>query len=160
MTDLPRSPFWDFSLGLYRQPGVPEACLVLQEESGVDVNMALFLLWHASEGRALDEAAVGHIDELVGAWRRDVVVKLREVRRALKPLEADPAAASLRRTVKQVELESERLQQEMLYREGAALGQPAPANAALGQANLANYAAYLGAPFDPAAVAGLVSAAF
>jgi uncharacterized protein (TIGR02444 family) len=32
------SPFWRFSLQFYRQPGVAEACIALQEESSVDVN--------------------------------------------------------------------------------------------------------------------------
>jgi uncharacterized protein (TIGR02444 family) len=44
------SPFWRFSLRLYRAPGVGDACIVLQEETGVDVNLLLFLLWQAKSG--------------------------------------------------------------------------------------------------------------
>ena len=39
------SPFWRFSLQLYRLPGVAEACIELQEKCGADVNLLLFLLW-------------------------------------------------------------------------------------------------------------------
>ena len=39
------SPFWRFSLRFYRQPRVADACIALQEESGVDVNLLLYLLW-------------------------------------------------------------------------------------------------------------------
>ena len=46
------SPFWRFSLRFYRQPKVADACIALQEEAGVDVNLLLFLLWHATMKRA------------------------------------------------------------------------------------------------------------
>ena len=35
------SPFWRFSLRLYRSPGVAEACITLQEESGADTDSAI-----------------------------------------------------------------------------------------------------------------------
>ena len=41
-----------FSLRFYRQPEVADACIALQEEAGVDVNLLLFLLWHATMKRA------------------------------------------------------------------------------------------------------------
>ena len=41
------SPFWRFSLQFYRLPKVADACIALQEEAGVDVNLLLFLLWQA-----------------------------------------------------------------------------------------------------------------
>ena len=47
------SPFWTFSLRIYGQPGVPPACLTLQDEHGVDVNVLLFALYAASCGRQL-----------------------------------------------------------------------------------------------------------
>ena len=47
------SPFWTFSLGYYRGAGVSEACLELQDNCGVDVNVVLFLLWMASQKRML-----------------------------------------------------------------------------------------------------------
>ena len=42
------SPFWRFSLRFYRLPEVADACITLQEQAGVDVNLLLFLLWHAT----------------------------------------------------------------------------------------------------------------
>lgn len=151
------SAFWQFSLRVYAMPGVPPACLVLQDQCGVDVNVALFLLWHGSEGRALAAAEVARVEAEIADWRAAVVVRLREVRRALKELEADPAIAALRRQVKQVELESERLQQERLFAALAGLGHGAdPAMAARG--NLALYAALLGSIFPASATDALVGA--
>ena len=33
--------FWDFSVRTYRTPGVPDACLSLQNDYAADVNMLL-----------------------------------------------------------------------------------------------------------------------
>jgi uncharacterized protein (TIGR02444 family) len=123
------------------------------------VNIALFLLWHAAEGRALSAEDLARIEAAVGAWRRDVVVRLRDVRRALKPLETEPGVDALRRQVKQVELESERLQQEMLYREAAGLGFVASDRRAAAQDNMRHYAARLGAVFPQDAERALIDAA-
>ena len=48
------TPFWRFSLHFYRQPGVSDACIALQDGCGVDVNLLLFLLWLADEGQLLE----------------------------------------------------------------------------------------------------------
>ena len=37
--------FWDFSVRTYGVPGVSQACLALQDERGVDVNMLLYCIW-------------------------------------------------------------------------------------------------------------------
>lgn len=116
----PLSPFWSFSLRLYGRPEVPPACLVLQDSSGVpvDVNIVLFCLFCAREGRDLTSRDARRMMDLTESWRHDIVVPLRSVRRALKePPQsfAGPFAEALRQRVKAVELESERLQQESLF---------------------------------------------
>src|SRR5262245_3579625 len=112
------SLFWRFSLRFYRQPAVADACIALQEQSGVDVNLLLFLLWHATYKRALSAAEVTELEGRIGPWRDATVIPLRAVRRALKtpPALVAPATAELFRTkIKAVELEAERLQQEAMY---------------------------------------------
>jgi uncharacterized protein (TIGR02444 family) len=112
------SPFWRFSLRLYRAPGVGDACIALQEEAGVDVNLLLFLLWQATERRTLAAADVKALDETVGGWRDTAVIPLRNLRRALKSspgLVAPNTAEAFRTRIKAVELEAERLQQEAMY---------------------------------------------
>ncbi len=112
------SPFWRFSLGFYRRPKVADACIALQEEAGVDVNLLLFLLWHAVQARSLSPAEVADLEDKIAPWREAAVVPLRAVRRALKApaaLIAPAAAEAFRTRVKAVELEAERLQQEAMY---------------------------------------------
>jgi uncharacterized protein (TIGR02444 family) len=112
------SPFWRFSLATYRQPGVAEACLALQDGFGVDVNVLLFALWLGTQGRRLDDVEMQFVLDEAAGWAGEVVVPLRTVRRRLKddpPLVAPDAAQAFRTQVKRLELEAERLEQEALH---------------------------------------------
>ncbi len=138
------SLFWRFSLRFYRQPKVADACIALQEQAGVDVNLLLFLLWHATYKRALSAVEVADLEGRIGPWRDATVIPLRAVRRALKspPGLVAPAAAELFRTkIKAVELEAERLQQEAMYElaRPPLLGQEAPSPEDAARANVAAY---------------------
>jgi uncharacterized protein (TIGR02444 family) len=153
MTAPADNPFWDFSLTVYRKPGVPEACLLLQDEAGVDVNLLLFFCWLATtRDSALDEAAIRDIAARTADWRDNVVRPLRGVRRWMKG-RADgisaESAEGLRSEVKRLELASERLQQDMLYRLAGPLPErPPEASAARRQAdsNTALYLEFMEAP--------------
>src|SRR5438105_6051078 len=94
-TTSAQSPFWRFSLRFYRQRGVADACIALQEQSGVDVNLLLYLLWHARACRAFAAGEVEVIEGEIGPWRDTTVIPLRGVRRALKepPALVDASAA-------------------------------------------------------------------
>jgi uncharacterized protein (TIGR02444 family) len=116
--DAAGSPFWRFSLGLYRKPGVAEACIGLQDECGVDVNLLLFLLWQASLSRRLHAADVTELRARTRAWNQEVIVPLRALRRELKSGSAlieGGAAEAFRTKVKGLELEAERLQQQAMF---------------------------------------------
>ena len=137
-------PIWDWALEAYAQPGVPEACLVLQDAHGQNTSL---LLW-AVYAEVKDPALLARAAEATRAWDRTALVPLRDVRRALKPPLPpfdDAARAALREDVKALELAAERLLLETLEtlsasRGGAhaldalqaaskAWGAPAPANA-------------------------------
>lgn len=156
------SPFWRFSLRIYGMPGVPPACLTLQDGSGVDVNVLLFGLFAASQGRRLSAGDMAAIAAAIDPWRLNAVVPLRGVRRFLKDIPAGFEAQdipALRQRVKMMELEAERLQQEVLYSSWPMdrLGVPAPASEAA-RANVEAYATTLGAEFDSGAVDRLLAA--
>jgi uncharacterized protein (TIGR02444 family) len=157
------SPFWRFSLGFYRQPEVADACIALQEQAGVDVNLLMFLLWHATLGRALSAAEVEELERRIGAWREMTVIPLRAVRRALKvpPALVAPATAEQFRTrIKAVELEAERLQQEAMYERVRAtpLGREAQSPQDAARANVTAYERICRAPFPEPAIATLLAA--
>src|SRR5258707_781969 len=74
------SPFWRFSLRFYRMKGVGEACITLQERSGVDVNLLLYLLWQASQRREFAADDVAALEKQIAPWRAAAVIPLRMVR--------------------------------------------------------------------------------
>src|SRR5262249_41036618 len=157
------TPFWRFSLGFYRQPGVADACIALQEEAGVDVNLLLFLLWHATRQRAFAAADVAALEAKIGAWREATVVPLRSVRRALNspPALVEPGTTEACGTgTKAVELEAERLQQEAMYKlaQAAPLGRAAPSSAEAARGNVAAYETMRAVAFPKPAVETLLAA--
>jgi uncharacterized protein (TIGR02444 family) len=79
------SPFWRFSLRFYARTKVSAACLALQDEAGVDVNLLLFLLFLAEHQRSVVVDDIARLDASVSPWREQVVKRLRDLRRALKP---------------------------------------------------------------------------
>jgi uncharacterized protein (TIGR02444 family) len=154
------SPFWRFSLRFYRLPGVADACIALQEEAGVDVNLLLYLLWQASQRRRLSTADVAAIEARIAPWREATVIRLREVRRALRSppdLVAPATAEAFRNRVKAVELEAERLQQEAMFALPP-LGQQASKAEDTARGNVTAYEAMLAARFPGPAVDTLLRA--
>ena len=78
------TPFWRFSLHFYRQAGVSDACIALQDEYGTDVNLFLFLMWLAAGSRQLSETDVKTLDDKVRNWRNLTIIPIRDARRKLK----------------------------------------------------------------------------
>jgi uncharacterized protein (TIGR02444 family) len=156
------TPFWRFSLHVYRQGGVADACIALQDGCGVDVNVLLHLLWRAAGGRLFSADDVRTIDDTVRGWRNLTVIPLRDLRRKLKGAQTaiEPLKQEGFRTkLKGLELEAERLQQEALYalaHTGPMGGEVAPGEAARG--NVAAYESVLGASFPKASVEAILAA--
>lgn len=150
------NPFWSFSLAAYRAPGVAEACLRLQDGAGADVNLLLYLCWVAGmRAGALDRAEVGEAVARTEAWRDGVVGLLRTARRRMKQVIPGMSAESveaLRTEVKRIELQSERLQQDLLYcLSGAAVPEAAGGSAARRRAeeNITLYLELIRSPRSP-----------
>jgi uncharacterized protein (TIGR02444 family) len=105
------NPFWEFSLATYGREGVPPVCLALQDELGVDVNILLYAAWLASMDEQLTSSHLAGLEDRVRPWRRRVVQPLRALRRQLRDY---PSAAAVREQVKQLELDTERQQQDSM----------------------------------------------
>jgi uncharacterized protein (TIGR02444 family) len=154
------SPFWRFSLQFYRLPKVADACIALQEEAGVDVNLLLFLLWQARQRRRLSTVDVAALEAKIAPWRDATVIPLRSVRRSLKSpqsLVEPPTAEAFRNRIKAVELEAERLQQEAMFAL-APVGVEGTDPADAARANVAAYEQMLSVRFPQEAAATLLAA--
>ena len=153
--------FWRFSLALYARPGVAAALIALQDRAGRDVNLMLFALWAgAVHGLRLDATDLATAEAAISDLRREVVEKLRALRRRLKPA-PDSDLQGLRRRVLMLELAAERrVQQRLAAGPSPNAGPAEPDRNATAAANLA---LYLGAEAQSAeaellrdALAGLV----
>lgn len=117
--DVGPRALWDFSGRLYAAPGVAEAALELQDEHGLDVNLLLVCCYLGLNGVRATRETIATLDQHARAWRQVAVEPLRDLRRRLKQdvgtISAE-TAAPFRERVKSLELEAERLQQEMLFR--------------------------------------------
>jgi uncharacterized protein (TIGR02444 family) len=157
-----KSPFWRFSVKFYAVPVVATACIELQDRARVDVNVLFFLLWNATQGRALSAGDVARIEHDIGPWREMAVVPMRNIRRALKAPPAaitGEAAEGYRTRIKAVELEAERLQQEALYgmAQAGRLGQSVADPAEAARASVSAYQGVIG-PFPPGPLEAVLSA--
>jgi uncharacterized protein (TIGR02444 family) len=157
------TPLWTFSLDLYRAPGFSEACICLQDEAGVDVNLVFFLLWNASLKKRFSLADVKAADAAVADWRNIAVIPIRNIRRALKdaPILPDPGIVEDYRTrIKGLELEAERLEHEALYDffQSHAPGENIASAAEAAQVNIAAYEKHLGTTFPKAPVETILAA--
>jgi uncharacterized protein (TIGR02444 family) len=114
---------WQWALEVYARPSVAAACLSLQDDHGQNVPYLLWALWRAHEGRAADPVAAA---ALVRRWEAEVGAPLRNARRALKPSWpqiADETREDFRATIKDIELQGEKVLMESLE---ALSGEPGP----------------------------------
>ncbi len=115
MSGWPACGFWDFSLGFYARPGVEAACLALQEEGGLDVNLVLLAAWAAACGMELDRCLAARLQAIGEAYQETVMRPCRAARKGLArwPETATPGspASSVLETFRAIELDLEHLEQ-------------------------------------------------
>jgi uncharacterized protein (TIGR02444 family) len=112
-------PLRQFALAVHDVEGVPDACVLLQDRFGLDVNVLLLGAYIGVQGGTLTEADVAAARAVIDAWHDEVVRPLRAVRRRLKsgPAPApDARTASLRRHVAGSELDAELVELDELGR--------------------------------------------
>lgn len=164
----PGHDFWRYSLRKYREAGVESACLALQDQCGADVNLLLWCGWMAGRGIRLDKRRLRQAIARVHTWQAQVVVPLRQARRALRRLAPDVGLAGedtreIYQRILGLELDLEYIEQTLLADLAAAW--PAPARvdspAKLARASLARYLDCIGqapGPDDEPHLALLVQA--
>lgn len=111
--------FWHFSLDLYDREGVANACLALQDDYQLDVNLILFCFWYGTTHGVVTEKLLGEVIDFSAEWRQQVVQPLRDTRRWMKLHSRQPAPitarfGTLRQQIKASELAAEKIQQERI----------------------------------------------
>ncbi|MBD3671597.1 MAG: TIGR02444 family protein [Gammaproteobacteria bacterium] len=109
---------WEFSLKVYQEPEVENACLLMQDKLDIDINMLLTCLWLGVSGRGrLNEAELNDLTQQVAFWQEEIIQPMRQVRRRLKDLSkvGGEEFTQLRKSVSASELDAEQMEQQMLY---------------------------------------------
>lgn len=111
-------PQWLFAVDLYQRPGVSKACLLLQDLLGADISLLLFVLFVAEKYRTmLDPSELESLDNVIAAWRCEVIWPLRSIRRRMKT-GPDPApcstTAGLLEQIKEAEIHAEQIELAVL----------------------------------------------
>ncbi|MFO1061904.1 MAG: TIGR02444 family protein [Dongiaceae bacterium] len=112
----PAAELWRFTLAVYGRPGVSAACLALQDEAGLDVNLLLFCCWAGLRGHRFSRAELDDAAAAAGPWQQEILAPLRAIRRKLKHapgLELE-AGAALYAQAKALELAAEEAEQQLL----------------------------------------------
>ncbi|MEX0448946.1 TIGR02444 family protein [Spiribacter sp. 221] len=109
---------WALTLGTYSREGVAAACIGLQDRHGVGVSALLALMGLAALGYPVADArAMERVLARAEDWQWRVIEPLRRARRALRQAASDgieEEAAGVRRALLAQEIETERLQQQLL----------------------------------------------
>src|SRR5207249_6024350 len=78
-----RNATFDLSdLACRQRPLSPRMPEQKQEQAGVDVNLLLFLLWHARRKRTLSASEIAELERRIAPWREMTVIPLRTMRPA------------------------------------------------------------------------------
>jgi uncharacterized protein (TIGR02444 family) len=105
-------PCWKFVAEFYARPGVSHACPQLQDRLGLDVSFLLAVLFYAVR-RGLDLSAeeIKKLDRCISAWRNEVILPLRKLRRRLKSGDLlSPSTDEFYRRIKADELLTEQIE--------------------------------------------------
>jgi uncharacterized protein (TIGR02444 family) len=115
MPNMPQN-FWNFSIQLYALEGVADACLQLQNECELDVNLILFCYWHGVYCGEIQQELLEEVVSYSIEWRHQVVRPLRNLRTWMKQKRnANQHFNDLREQIKAAELSAEKHQQNHLF---------------------------------------------
>lgn len=103
--------FWEWSLDRYEADGVAAEALRLQDDYGLNVNICLWCVWLAEEGRNASPL-VEKAAEALSPWSKGVTEAIREARRQAK---SHPRAQALYKSILACELDAEHIEQDILF---------------------------------------------
>ena len=119
--DLPlETPFWTFSLSIWKNKAAQSALLSLQNDMNFVVNRLLFCSWLGFERRELLTEAMFK-DDLLSQWHEQSVAPLRALRMTLKTSASQQS--KLIATIQSAELQAEQIEQALLFQRKDQLSQ-------------------------------------
>jgi uncharacterized protein (TIGR02444 family) len=109
---LSEAAFWQYTCDFYSRPGITNACLTLQDQLGLNVNLLLLLCWCEQNNKQLSGQQLDLLIHAVAKWHREYTQPLRELRRKLAL--DDKASVKAKQSIFDVEMELEKTEQRLL----------------------------------------------
>lgn len=106
-----KNEFWRFSIALWDQQPLRSCLMALQNELGLDINLALFATWCASKNLSF-EGNHPLIMSKAQQWSDNIVKPIRQIRELCKQSDATSA---LYTSLLDTELQAEKYYQEALF---------------------------------------------
>lgn len=149
-TPRPPDVFWTWASNAYARPGAADSLIAAQDAAAFNVNIMLWACWAATRFEAAPDPAIRQAIDAVGPFHEAVTKPLRATRRSMNPFRENAnfeGAESLRESIKNAELDAERIEINILDRLAFQLLSPCDSGDLVGRArrNLAAYAAMIGA---------------
>ena len=82
--NFPDSELWTFSIQTYALPEVEDACLILQNNYDVDINILMYCLWVAEKSIVLNTEDTRLLIKTTEPWQKTILKPLRDARRMMK----------------------------------------------------------------------------
>jgi uncharacterized protein (TIGR02444 family) len=109
------NPFWRFSITVYHNKPVKEACLSFQEEEKANVNALLLCCWLAYAVKKIPKTKLLKSCHSIDNWNQNVTQSLRSTRRWVKALKKNDWVEEFSQQLVMDEIVSETYQQHKLY---------------------------------------------
>ncbi|RCU43782.1 MULTISPECIES: TIGR02444 family protein [Corallincola] len=147
--ELEADSFWQASYSHYQQPDVKDACLWLQDEKGLNVNLLLLICWAAEQGIELTPVEIDTMLTAAAEWHEQNIAMIRQLRRATEAATwmDDDKREQLKQKLLDSELTMERIEQQILVEQLKRLA-PAQRNNARAEQSFWNYLLHLNIPLD------------
>lgn len=110
------NPFWQFSLSVYQDEKVKEACLQFQNSEGINVNLLLLCCWLSYAVDTISELEFKEACYSIANWQQNITQPIRKIRQHLKTLQENGWIGDFYQQILDDELSSESYQQYCLYR--------------------------------------------
>ncbi|HED34416.1 MAG TPA: TIGR02444 family protein [Gammaproteobacteria bacterium] len=110
---FPESPFWNYSTEIWTLTGVESACLELQDEFGININMLLYSCWTGSQLLCLNDDDLQILLDAINPLQT-IITPLRDSRKMMKQSLIAMPSSMIEQTlanIREMELNAEHMAQ-------------------------------------------------
>lgn len=117
LTKSENNAFWVFSNTVYQQRTIAQTALHFQDNWGLSINFLLFCSFCSLENKQLTQQVTQHLWQQLSHWNREYTLQIRKLRQRLKLFGKNEETKQLYHAIKQIELQFEYQEQQLLFKQ-------------------------------------------